>query len=265
MIRAKQRQSVFEAIYKGQQQEKSVQAIMVTTNLTQIRVLNEAKKLGPLVEKVKRGFRKKKELASHYKKILSLARDKKKLEKVHTKVSPKIQRNGVTVKVNFAAPAANATLITIDDIDSFSSAKKAKPLKPIREELIKNAFARIAGDRGKFKDWGGEKSDLYTNKLRVKGMRRAVAIAFKGRGTSGKLVPAKMGVNGDQLDRLFDEPADVFLVVYCGQIASSIVSQMQAFAIAKKALAGQKVYFGVIDADDLGRIAAGYPNEFKLT
>ncbi|MGH7147439.1 MAG: hypothetical protein ACREIJ_06000 [Nitrospiraceae bacterium] len=72
-------------------------------------------------------------------------------------------------------------------------------------------------------------------------------------------------MNGDQLDRLFDEPADVFLVVYCGQIASSIVSQMQAFAIAKKALAGQKVYFGVIDADDLGGIAAGYPNEFKLT
>ncbi|MGH7146536.1 MAG: hypothetical protein ACREIJ_01355, partial [Nitrospiraceae bacterium] len=95
MIRAKQRQSVFEAIYKGQQQEKSVQAIMVATNLTQIRVLNEAKKLGPLVEKVKRGFRKKQELASHYKKILSLARDKEKLEKVHTKVSPKIQRNGV--------------------------------------------------------------------------------------------------------------------------------------------------------------------------
>jgi hypothetical protein len=129
--------------------------------------------------------------------------------------------------------------------------------------LIKDAFARIAGEGGKFKDWGGEKSDLYTNKLRVKGKRRATAIAFKGKGTTRKLVPAKMGKNGDQIDRLFDEPAEVFLIVYCGQIDSSIVSQMQAFAIAKKALRGQKVYFGVIDDDDLGRIASGYPRAFK--
>jgi hypothetical protein len=73
-----------------------------------------------------------------------------------------------------------------------------------------------------------------------------------------------MGKNGDQIGRLFDEPAEVFLIVYCGQIDSSVVSQMQAFAIAKKALTGQRVYYGVIDADDLGRIAAGYPKEFKL-
>jgi len=39
---------------------------------------------------------------------------------------------------------------------------------------------------------------------------------------------------------------------------------MQAFAIAKKALAGQRVYFGVIDEDDLGRIAAGYASAWKV-
>ena len=72
-----------------------------------------------------------------------------------------------------------------------------------------------------------------------------------------------MGKNGDQIGRLFDEPAQVFLIVYCGQIDSSVVSQMQAFAIAKKAMLGQKVFFGVIDQDDLGRIEAGYPKEFE--
>jgi hypothetical protein len=77
------------------------------------------------------------------------------------------------------------------------------------------------------------------------------------------LVPAKMGKNGDQIDRLFDEPAEVFLIVYCGQVDSSIISQMQSFAIAKKAMNGQRVYFGVIDEDDLGKIVAGYSEHFN--
>lgn len=264
MIRASQRQSIFEAIYKGQKQEKSVQEIMKITGLSQIRVLNEAKKLGPLVEKVRGGFRKKKDLAPHYRKILSMARDKNKLDKLPTKVSPIIRNGGLRVTVNYPATAGKAIPITIADVDSFSKAKKrATKLGPIPEKTIKDAFAQIIGDSGTFKDWGGEKSDLYSNKFKIKGRRRSVAVAFKGRGTGGKLVPKKMGVNGDQIGRLFDEPAEAFLIVYCGQIDSSIVSQMQAFAIGKKAMIGQTVYFGVIDDDDLGRIAAGYPNAFK--
>jgi hypothetical protein len=172
MTGAKQRQAIFEAIYKGQKQEKSVREIMEITGLTQIRVLNEGKKLGPLVEKVKGGFRKKKELAPHYKKILSLERDKKKLEKVPTKVSPKIRNGGLRVMVNFPLTAAKALPITIEDIDSFSKAKRnAKKLRPMRESLIKKGFASIAGEGGVFKDWGGEKSDLYTNKFKVRGAR----------------------------------------------------------------------------------------------
>jgi len=266
MKRSKPRQDIFRAIYKGQRQEKTVREVMNETGLTQIRVLNEAKKLGPLVEKVSNGFRKRKELASHYKKILWYARNPKKLAAVLTKVSPKVSVNATQVKVSFTPAAGKAIPITIADIDSFVKAKiGTKRLGPVREDLIKKGFARVVGEGGTFKDWGGEKSDLYTNKFRVKGARRAVAVAFKGKGTKGRLVPAKMGKNGDQIGRLFDEPAEVFLVAYCGQIDSAIVSQMHAFAIAKKAMNGQRVYFGVIDADDLGAIAAGYPEQFKLS
>ena len=263
MHRSKPRQRVFEVIYKGQKQEKGVREIMTATGLSQIRVLNEGKKLGPLVEKVSKGFRKRKELAPHYKRILAYARDPKKAAKVPTKVSPRLNGASSAVRISFVPAAAKAVQITIEDIGSLAGAKRVKKLGAVREDLIKKAFAKIAGEGGKFKDWGGEKSDLYTNKLRVKGARRATAIAFKGRGTSGKLVPGKMGKNGDQIDRLFDEPADVFLIVYCGQIDSSVISQMRAFAIAKKALGGQRVFFGVIDADDLGRIAAKHPSAFK--
>src|ERR1700681_505874 len=82
MGRSKHRQSIFDAVYRGQKQEKSVQEIMATTGLSQIRVLNEGKRLGPLLEKVRGGFRKKRELAPHYKKILTLARNSKKLADV---------------------------------------------------------------------------------------------------------------------------------------------------------------------------------------
>ena len=74
MAKSPQRQSIFETVYKNQRQEKTVRKIMAITGLTQIRVLNEGKKLGPLVVKVSGGFRKKKELAAHYKKILSAKR-----------------------------------------------------------------------------------------------------------------------------------------------------------------------------------------------
>jgi hypothetical protein len=267
MSGANQRQSIFEAIYRGQKQEKTVREIMQATGLSQIRVLNEAKKLGPLVEKVRLGFRKKKELAPHYKKILVLARNKRKLDNVPTKISPKLRAGEARVTVNFTTAAAKALPITVDDIDSFANIKRIRPRKlgRIQEAVIKTGFKRIIGEGGVSKDWGGEKSDLYTNKIRVKGTRRATAIAFKGKGTGGKLTPAKMGKNGDQIERLFNEPAEVFLVVYCGQIDSSIISQMHAFAIAKKALNGQTVYFGVIDDDDLGRVAAAYPDQFGIT
>ena len=188
MAGAKQRQSVFEAIYKGQKQEKTVREIMTITGLSQIRVLNEGQKLGPLVEKIKGGFRKKNELAPHYKKILTLAKDKKKINEVPTKVSPKINGKVERVNVTFTSLAGKALPITIDEIDTFSKIRSQKPqrLGRIAEATIKNAFAKIAGDSGKFKDWGGEKSDLYTNKLQIKGKRRAVAIAFKGKGTADR-------------------------------------------------------------------------------
>jgi hypothetical protein len=265
MGRSRGRQGIFDAVYKGQKQEKTVQEIMASTGLSQIRVLNEGKKLGPLLEKVRGGFRKKRELAPHYKKILALARNPRKMAAVPTKVSPKISAAQLRVTISIPKTGGRAHHITIEDIDSFSkAAKKATKIGPVREDLIKRAFAKVFGEGGRFKDWGGEKSDLYTTKSLVRGKRRAMAIAFKGRGTGGRLVPAKMGRNGDQIGRLFDEPAEVFLVVYCGQIDSSIVSQMHAFAIAKRAFNSYQTYYGIIDADDLGRIAAGYPREFAF-
>jgi hypothetical protein len=264
--RSKHRQAVFETIYRGQKQIKTIQEIMAKTHLSQTHVLKEGGKMaGLLVEKVPGGYRKKNEFATRYKTILAMARDKKKLDSLPTKTAPKLSVGG-RITVSFPRLGQNAKLISIDEIESFSPVRTQDPPskigKPLREKKLKNAFAKIIGEKGSFKDWGGEKSDLYTTKLRWKGRKVAAAIAFKGKATKGKLVPKKMGTNGDQINRLFQEPAQIFLVVYWGQIESSIISQMQAFAIGN-ALKGGKVYYGVVDGSDLARLAAAYPDHFS--
>jgi hypothetical protein len=262
--RSKHRQAIFRAVYRGKKQIKTIDEISSEVGISAVHVLVEGGKMdGLLLEKVPGGYRKKKEFSTRYKTILTLANDKKRLDRLPTKTSPKINLKGVTIRVPFPRAAHNATLVTIDRIDSFEQIGKQSRngMHAVPEQTIKNAFAKIVGEKGSFKDWGGEKSDLYTTRIQLSGKRVAAAIAFKGKATRGKLVPAKMGKNGDQINRLFQEPADVFLVVYGGQIDSSIVSQMQAFAIGA-AIGGRKVYYGVVDGTDLGRIASAYPQFF---
>lgn len=262
--RSKHRQDIFRFVYRGPKQVKSVGEIMNATGLRQTHVLKEGGRMaGLLLEKVPGGYRKKKEFAAWYLKILAMAEDGAKMRRLPTKTSPRVVVRGSMVAVPFPRIARNARFITIDEIDSFSrvGAQVRRDVGGLPERKVKGAFAKIIGERGTFKDWGGERSDLYTTKVRRRGRRLAAAIAFKGRATKGKLVPAKMGVNGDQINRLFDEPAELFLVVYGGQIDSSIVAQMKAFAVGR-AIGGQRVFYGTVDGTDLGRLAAAYPAYF---
>lgn len=263
--RSKHRQAIFARVYRGKKQVKTIREIMNSTGLSQIHVLKEGGKMaGLLFDKVPGGYRKKAEFAARYLNILELARNKKKLERLPTKTSPHVKGNA-KFSVTFPRSGQNAKFISIDDIDSFSKIRSQslarKILSPLPERKLKGAFAKIIGEQGSFKDWGGERSDLYSTKLRIGSRRVRAAIAFKGKATRGKLVPGKMGKNGDQINRLFDEPAQVFLVVYGGQIDSSIISQMQAFAIGT-AITGRRVWYGVVDNSDISRLASAYPKFF---
>jgi len=264
--RSKHRQAIFRIVYSGPKQIKTIEEISRSAGISQMHVLVEGGKMaGLLMEKVSGGYKKKREFATRYKAILAMAKDKKKLERLPTKTSPRANSKALRVTVSFPSSAEKAKFITIDQIDSFSKigTQSRNGMNLVCEQKIKNAFAKIIGESGSFKDWGGEKSDLYSTKTRVGGKRAATAVAFKGKGTTGKLVPSKMGKNGDQIGRLFDEPAELFLVVYGGQIESSIISQMQAYAMGK-AMSGRKIFYGVIDGSDLGRLAAAYPKEFEI-
>ena len=116
-------------------------------------------------------------------------------------------------------------------MDSFSRVRgvksKAKSLPTtMSEDQFKNGVKAIIGETGTFKDWGGESSDLFSTRLLLNGRRRRVAFGFKGPGSKTALVPARLGKNGDQIERLFSEPAAVFFVQHWREIRPSVIEQM---------------------------------------
>lgn len=199
--------------------------------------------------------------------ILKLANDKRKRAAYHTKSRPKVTIAGhsVTVKVPFAPKVRS---VTIDEVREFSRARKVGvvpgQLSPERlpESKIKRGLIRLLGDDLDPKDWGGESNDIFTTRATVYGGRKRAAFALKGPAKKGPLVPGMMGKNGDQIQRLFSSPAQVFFVQYEGEIKESILDLMGRLATAK-ALTERQVYYGIIDKTDTHRLRIAYPKQFR--
>jgi len=269
--KSKDRRSVFEAIYRGKKEIKTVEDIIRATGLSRVRVLQEAGRLyaNQIVEKTKKGkrtaYRKDQTYTQHKNKILSILDNPGTASRLPTKQKPHVTSN--TYKIIVEGKKPKVTRLTIDDIDSFRSVRKITSVDPslkcgnMPEHKIKTGLQKIIGERHLFKDWGGEQNDLYTNKLWFKGKRRAAAFALKGKATKGALTPGKMGKNGDQIARLLGSPAEMFFVVYHGKIDESITSQLEAFALGK-ALSGRAIWYGAIDGDDLNRLCQAYADCF---
>ena len=236
------------------------------------RVLEEAKKLvhNHIVTQTKfngdTAYEKDPFYYGHKKKILSLARDKRKLSQFPTKATPRVTGGGQIV-IRIPKQRVATRMITVDDIDAFAKIRKLKKNRnsptPIAEKKFKKGIQQIIGESGSFRDWGGETNDLWTTRARINGRRLATAFAFKGPGKRGKLVPGSMGKNGDQIQRLFQSPAEVFIVQYWAQIAESVLHQMAEFAKAKSVSDGKLIFYGIIDGQDSNRILQAYPKAFQ--
>ena len=265
------RRRVFSAIYKGKRKVKTVTELVELTSLHRIRVLQEAGVLSNnrIIQKIKIG----KELAyekdpfysQNKSKILSLAGRKEKLEKFPTKINPKTKE--ISVIVSIPKKMVNVKQLTIDDIDSFAEVRRLKlPTQsnlPFDERKFKLGLQRILNEKGTFQDWGGELDDLFSTRLTIRGERKNVAFGLKGKGTKGILTPKKMGKRGDQIQRLFRAPADVFILQYWNQIDESVIEQMKQFAVAKSALENRRIYYGVIDGQDTLRVFTAYREYFS--
>ncbi len=171
-------------------------------------------------------------------------------------------RHGKTQEVRFER-------IFVDQIDQFKrvrtlSASKLKELSPKRlpEKIFKYGTASILGNKGKFQDWGGEKNDLYSCHVTIGSKRIATGFAFKGPATSPPLTPKKLGKNGNQIQKLFESAAEVFLIQFEGRIDESVIEQMQTHAIAKSYATRKKIFFGVMGLEDSHRLRTKYPSAF---
>ncbi len=129
-----------------------------------------------------------------------------------------------------------------------------EPLKIIPETKIKTAFAEIIGEPCVQKDWGGERSDLFSSRVRLNGERISTAFAFKGPAKFQPLNLAQLGKNGDQIDRLFTEPADLFILQHCHEITSPVRGTMRAYAQQ----ISRPRFYCIIDGYDTIRILTAY-------
>jgi DNA-binding transcriptional ArsR family regulator len=266
-----QRVEVFKAIYRGKKKIKTVSEIMRATGLDRVRVLQRAGELAGkgIVEQTRvdgeTAYKTIRFFQVNKSKVLRYNRDSKALQKLPTKRRVKFL-DKLPSSVSVPTAGAKVRRITIDDIDSFSAVRRTPVgdfLPPdMSEDEFKNGVARILGERGRFKDWGGENSDLYSTRVKIKGRRLAAAFAFKGPGLRSKLVPGKMGKNGDQAQRMFRQDADIFLVQHWREIDDSVLELMRALAVSRSQTTGQKVYYGIIDGQDSDRLRRAYPGKF---
>lgn len=267
--RSARKRAVFEAIHHHKRAVKTVSEICERTNLGRIAVLQAggelARKQVVSQEEINGevAYKKNDFLQQHKKEVLSLAGDAVRLENYPTKRNP---RQGSVRVVTVPVSTANAVQITIDDIGNFRKARRISVGEGLPADLSENSYKRgiqaILVEPGVFTDWGGERNDLLSTRLLLQGRRRTVAFAFKGPGTKGRLTPGKMGKNGDQIQRLFHSPAEIFLVQFWREIEETVLEQMRALATAKSATSGKKVWFGIIDGYDSRRIYEAYRDKF---
>lgn len=269
------RKAVFTEIYRGKQRVKTVDELEASTTLPRTRVLDAGKSLAVhhIVRQIKVKGRTAYEKIDFYQnnrpKILRLAANANALEKFPTKRKPHFIGKSINFRAEFRVKPSQVDVkfITIDEIDSFAEVRKIQrgnKFIKVSEKQFKNGIAKILGETGEFKDWGGEISDLYSNNVVLTNSRKRVAFAFKGPGTKGSLTPGKLGKNGDQIQRLAESPADVFIIQYWMEIKESVVSQLQKLIQLKSYFTQQKLWYGIIDGYDSARLMKAYPDAFNL-
>lgn len=156
----------------------------------------------------------------------------------------------------------------VEDIDSFSKVRDVNPAAvasrlaagrlEVLEDEIQLGLEQILDHPTHAKDWGGEGHDLYTSNLIVQGTRIATAFLLKGRGCKSKnLQVGDCGKNGDQLVRLFEAPAKLFVVQFVGPISENVIKDVQGKVAARRG-SGNEAWFCLVDGQDTARLLRAY-------
>jgi hypothetical protein len=122
---------------------------------------------------------------------------------------------------------------------------------------VKRHLCEVIGENYTQKDWGGERSDVFTTQVRRGGQRVPSAFLLKGPAGGPVMRPSDLGSRADQDLRLFTEPAELFVVQLNGRIDSSLVQRVRITA-DYHARTGGRTLLCFIDGTDTARILKAY-------
>jgi hypothetical protein len=156
----------------------------------------------------------------------------------------------------------------VEDVDSFSQVRDVNPalvadaLNEGRversEDAVQMALEAILDVPFHRADWGGEINDLYTANLQVNGRRTPTAFLLKGGGLRApEMQLSHCGKNGDQVVRLFQSPAELFVVQYVGPISDAVIEDVCSKVRLRRA-EGRAANFLIMDGQDTARLLKAY-------
>ncbi len=126
------------------------------------------------------------------------------------------------------------------------------------EDFIQRGLEQILGESFHKKDWGGEENDLYTTKISIQGRRVAAAFLLKGNGLKGRVMEiADCGKNGDQIIRLVQSPAQLFIIQFVGRISENAIKDIKG-KIELLRSKGQEAWYCILEGEDIAKIFKAY-------
>ena len=81
---------------------------------------------------------------------------------------------------------------------------------------------------------------------------------LKGPAVKGRLTIAKCGKNGDQIQRLFQSPAELFVIQFNGEIDERIIEEARQKTSYLRSSGSEGAVFTVIDGLDTARLFSAY-------
>jgi hypothetical protein len=157
----------------------------------------------------------------------------------------------------------------IEDIDSFQKVRDINPALVLdklgkngyfdkSEDIVQSAIEKILAEPFHKKDWGGEYNDLYTSNLQINGARRAAAFLLKGNGLKKEVLEiGDCGKNGDQIVRLFETPADIYIIQFVGNISEAVIKDVDG-KTDQRIAKGNSTNYCIINGQDTARLLKAY-------
>ena len=129
------------------------------------------------------------------------------------------------------------------DGDWLPAEAEFKRMSQVPEQAVKELLCSLLSEHSVPSDWGGEESDVLSANLMIDGRRHTGAFLLKGPSKFHPMKPTDLGKNGDQIYRLFNIPAQVYVVQHCHDIGAAVRKQAEAFALARTFVAPCRVVF----------------------